>query len=224
MSPDPELLVGQHCVPRAPRSEIIYALDMRDDFEKLLRCDRLRLKGIRPGGHNINNFALQHARRAAPRSRSDRLGSPVRPQLYLKLHREVPTLPGARMCQAVAQQLPRCLRPTACASSGLVSLEHCLKSAAVCRGPSCGLLSPTGAQAPNLQSRQGARNAVSVPQSSLLCNRGNGRISLRYDCGAMRPRCVTTILVGGRAGSSNWFRIQFPVDRYAGEQCVCPRV
>ena len=104
-----------------------------------------------------------HARLAAPRSRSDRLGSPVRLQLYLKPHREVPTLPGARMCQAAAQRLPRCLRSTACASSGLMSLEHCLKSAAVCCGPSCGLVFPTGAQAPSLRSRQGARSAVSVP-------------------------------------------------------------
>lgn len=45
MGPDPELLVGQHCIPRAPRSEVIYALDVRNEFEKLLRCDRLRLKG-----------------------------------------------------------------------------------------------------------------------------------------------------------------------------------
>ena len=35
-------------------------------------------------------------------------------------------------------------------------------------------------------------------------------------CGAMRSRYVTTIL-----GLSNWFRIHFPVDRYAGEQGVC---
>ena len=57
------------------------------------------------------------------------------------------------------------LRTTACASSGLMSLmslEHCLKSAADCCGPSCGPFFPTSAQAPSLRSRQGARSAVSV--------------------------------------------------------------
>lgn len=134
------------------------------------------------------------------------MGSPVRFQLYLKLHREVPTLPGARMCQAAAQQVPRCLRSTACASSGLMSLEHCLKSAAVCCGPSCGLIFPTGAQAPSLRSRQGARSAVGVPH-----------------CCATEAVGVYLLAMWRNALSGELVRLTGSVSNIpqAGEQCSC---
>ena len=94
------------------------------------------------------------------------------------------------MCQAAAQQLPRCLRSTACASSGLMSLEHCLKSAAVCCGPSCGLIFPTGAR--RLVPHCCATKAVGVYLLAMWRN----ALSL----------CT-------RAGSSYWFRIQYSATR-----------
>ena len=60
MSPVPEVFVGEHCVPRVPRGEVIYALDVRNEFEKLLRCDRLRLKGnqARRAGDKDNELCV----------------------------------------------------------------------------------------------------------------------------------------------------------------------
>ena len=91
------------------------------------------------------------------------------------------------------------------------STVYTLQSAAACCGPSCGPFFPTGAQS--------AKQSVSP---TAVQQRQWAYISRL--CGAMRPRCVTTILVGGRAGSSNWFRIQFPVDRYAGGQGAYPSI
>ena len=116
------------------------------------------------------------------------------------------------MCQAAAQQLPRCLRSTACASSGLMSLEHCLKSAAVCCGPSCGLISPTGAQAPSLRSRQGARSAVSVPHCCATEAVGVYLLAMWRNALSL---CT-------RAGSSYWFRIQYSATcGWAGRLLMC---
>ena len=107
------------------------------------------------------------------------------------------------MCQAAAQQLPRCLRSTSCASSGLMSLDHCLKSAAVCCGPSCGLIFPAGAQAPSLRSRQGARSAVGVPY---CCAKKAVSVYLL----AMWRNALSLCT---RAGSPYWFRIQYSATR-----------